>query len=285
VSNELATVANKKRNRKPECLVREHVRNRLNTPDLPVNDHANDDVCDDTDKKKYKNNDSKDLTTISGNELTATSLALDDSSDGATISGDGDAGDSFLSATDDMNLGRSARAGWAVLTLVVQNGHTLTSINTVEFDRNKVLCLKKTEAHSGPEARATADRGGRRAGGGGITTEVEVSEITSVTHIIKAIRELSVVVKRGQIVPEVFATFLDNTTAVERNSCDVSHKQSNKDKNSLHSTRQANTNPNKPMYFHVTCATDTKKIEVVLDIVKDVIFRNILHGLNSTSGV
>jgi len=46
-----------------------------------------------------------------------------------------------------------------------------------------------------------------------------------------------------------------------------------------------NTNPNKPMYFHVTCATDTKKIEVVLDIVKDVIFRNILHGLNSTSGV
>ena len=39
-----------------------------------------------------------------------------------------------------------------------------------------------------------------------------------------------------------------------------------------------NTNPNKPMYFHITCATDTKQIEVVLKIVQDVILRTILHN-------
>jgi len=44
-----------------------------------------------------------------------------------------------------------------------------------------------------------------------------------------------------------------------------------------------NTNPNKPLYFHITNATDTKQIEVVLNIVKDVILRQILH--NHMSGV
>jgi len=46
-----------------------------------------------------------------------------------------------------------------------------------------------------------------------------------------------------------------------------------------------NTNPNKPIYHHVTCATDTKSVETVFNVVKDVIFRNMVHSQQRAAGV
>lgn len=39
-----------------------------------------------------------------------------------------------------------------------------------------------------------------------------------------------------------------------------------------------NTNPNKTIYFHITCATDTKSVEAVFKATKDVILKSIVNN-------
>ena len=45
------TIANHERDAHPECLVRNHLRDSLSAPNLPVDDHADDDVCHDSNEK------------------------------------------------------------------------------------------------------------------------------------------------------------------------------------------------------------------------------------------
>uniref|UniRef100_A0A915LLR6 Uncharacterized protein n=1 Tax=Meloidogyne javanica TaxID=6303 RepID=A0A915LLR6_MELJA len=39
-----------------------------------------------------------------------------------------------------------------------------------------------------------------------------------------------------------------------------------------------NSNPNKTVYIHETCATDTNQIQLILDNVIDALLQKILHG-------
>jgi len=232
VNDEQETIANHEWQTSPEFLVRNHVRNTLNTLNLPCNDHTNDKVCNETDKKKDENNDGKHFTTISIiNLLTTTSLALDDNFDSATIAGDFEIRDSFFSTANDVDLSRGTGTAWAVFTPRVGDSHTLIGSITIQINKGHFLGLEITIAHSGPKTRALADRGSRRALSGSITTDVDVSEITSGAHVIETVRELRLMIKRSQIISPFLAMGLikDNSRAVISLSCDKgSHKQRDK---------------------------------------------------------
>ena len=84
--------------------------------------------------KQAKDNDSSSLTTTArADNHTAAGLALDDSSDSAAISGDAEAGDSLISAADNVNDGGGTSAAGAELTVGVLDSHTLIRLNTLKL--------------------------------------------------------------------------------------------------------------------------------------------------------
>jgi len=250
VDDEHDTVADEKRKGHPELLVRKHLGDGLSTLELPVDKHADADVSNNTDKKKDKDNNGKGFTAVdTRNELTTASLTLDGSSKGAAVIFDLEVSNSLILTTENVNLCRSASSIGAPFTASVLDGDTLALINTAKV----LLSLKITKAHSGPETRTPADRRSGRADSGGITANVEISQITSITHPIKTVGELRIMIKGGQIIL-IFVTLAirHSFRALIRISGDEgSNDQSNEDNGeSLHFKRTSNTH---------TQTTTTKK--------------------------
>jgi len=161
MADELAAIDDKERNRLPESEMREHLSKSGGTILLPIDEHTETDVKNDTDKKENKNNDGEDLTTSptrvrSG--FTTASLTGDNSNDGAAITAEGNTRYSFIIATNDVNDGACATGTRAVLTVRVLDSHALARINAFLLDGNDLLSVEVTVAHGGPETRALANR-------------------------------------------------------------------------------------------------------------------------------
>jgi len=118
-----------------------------------------------------------------------------------------------------MNDRRCSIRPGTIFAIRVLHSNTLAWLDSLKLDGIELLRIEFTEAHGGPEARAPADGGRRRALSGGITAEVDISEITSTTLVVETVRESRVVIERCQIVLVLIARLhSDNGNALIRRS-------------------------------------------------------------------
>jgi len=108
--------------------------------------------------------------------------------------------------------GCSIRVG-TEFTIIVLHSNTLVWLNSFKFNDRDCLSIEFTETHGGPEARTPADGGGRRALSGGITAEVDVSEISTITLIVETVRELRFMIKRIHVELVLITRFRSDNTS------------------------------------------------------------------------